>query len=104
MEEDQIEKFFRQLEEINVGDSKNLSFFLTAERKYFDSKKARDNAVVKDLFNKLISGKSKIDMSSIPVSSESKCQAISDAEEKRLSTFMDELTEYVHATKETHKK
>ena len=90
---------------MDLGESKNIEYFLTAERKYFESKKSRDTTVVKDFFNKIISGGgSKIDLATVPVSDAHKVKEVTKEEEKRLSTFMDQLLEYSESSKETHKK
>lgn len=104
MELDHIEKYFRDLEELGIADSTHVSFFLTADRKYFDNKKSRDNAVIKDMLSKLISGKYKVDMASLPVARDKKAKSLNIEDEKRLNVFMDELTEYVSTTREGHKK
>lgn len=104
MEQDQIIKYFRDLEELGIADSTHVDFFLTADRKYFDSKKARDGAVIKDMISKLVGGKSKVDLATLPVAKDKKAKKLTADEEKRLNVFMDELTEYVENTKEGHKK
>lgn len=90
---------------MGVGESKHIEFFLTAERKYFESKKSRDNAVIKDFFQKIINGRgSKIDLATVPVPDSHPLKTLTKEEEKSLSTFMDQLTEYTESSKETHKK
>lgn len=90
---------------MGIGESKNLEFFLTAERKYFESKKTRDTAVVKEFFQKIMTGGgSKVDLATVPVPDGHKTKEITKDEEKKLSTFIDQLIEYTESTKESHKK
>lgn len=90
---------------MGVGESKNLEFFLIAERKYFESKKTRDTTVVKDFFHKIMSGgASKIDLATVPVPDDHKTKELTKEEEKKLATYMDQLLEYTESSKEKHKK
>lgn len=104
MENKDIESYFENLTSLGVAHSKNLAFFLEAERKFFDSKKSRDSSL-KEMFGKIMSaGGSKIDLATVPVSDASKLKTMAPEDERKLESFMDQLIEYSESAKENHKK
>lgn len=58
LEKEEIELFLKQVLEEMI-DSRSLMFFLTAERKYFESRKNRDSTKFKELLG-VVFGTSKV--------------------------------------------
>lgn len=74
MEQEDIEKYFKYLVEVlGQGNSKSLLFFLTSERKYFESRRQRDSTLIKDLMSKLLGAKT-IDLSGMRVNETAKAE------------------------------
>lgn len=60
MNDTDINGFFKTIvERYKLGESRSLIFFLTADKRYFDSRKNRDTSVFKDLVNRVM-GSSKL--------------------------------------------
>lgn len=74
LEVEDIERYFKYLVEVlDQGNSKSLLFFLTSERKYFESRRQRDSTIVKDLMNKLL-GSKHIDLTGLRLNETAKCE------------------------------
>jgi hypothetical protein len=72
MEKADIETYFRALlSEYKQNHSRSLIFFLTVERKYFESKKNRDGLSFKEIVSKVF-GPNKVDLSGLRVSESKK--------------------------------
>lgn len=68
MEKPEIDTYFRAiLGEFKQNHSRSLIFFLTVERKYFESKKNRDGMSFKEIVSKVF-GPSKVDLSGLRIS------------------------------------
>lgn len=72
MEKSDIDGYFRSiLGEHKQNHSRSLIFFLTVERKYFESKKNRDGLSFKEIVSKVF-GSSKVDLSGLRISESKK--------------------------------
>ena len=50
-----INAFFKNIiENLAMGESRNLTFFLTTEKTYFDSRKNRDTSILKDVLQRVL--------------------------------------------------
>jgi len=68
--------FYALLGEFQQNHSRSLIFFLTVERKYFESKKNRDGLSFKEIVNKVF-GPSKVDLSGLKVSESKRMVVVS---------------------------
>ncbi len=104
MNQSDIDDFFKNiLHKYKLGESRSLIFFLTADKRYFDSRKNRDTSVFKDLLNRVI-GPNKLNVKGLGLNEFKKEEDMDALEEAQLGSLADELLEYLAVSREQHRK
>lgn len=104
LESSQIEAYFRVMSKsIKLTESRSLVFFLTAERRFFEVRRNRDNNTFKEVFNSLF-GTGKIDIGTLGIDDSKRCEEMEKGDEKKLDAFVDDMSEYISQTRDSHRK